>query len=123
VKGARWTEEEDTLIRENPDVPAEVLAAKLNRATGSVWRRKSQLGVHVTENWCATGRRRDGEESDTDTRPSGWYVEVIGTLLMHYEDAFNSWKHFHRYTEVKVMSADDRRGWTTLLCRRNSIAP
>lgn len=62
------------------------------------------------------------ELGDFDKRPSGWYGEVVGTLLLQCEDAYSSWKHYHRYVEVKVIGGDNT-GWTTLLCRRDENAP
>ena len=61
------------------------------------------------------------ELGDFDKRPSGWYGEVVGTLLLNYEDAYSSWKHYHRYVEVKVIG-ESKLGWTTLLCRRDKEA-
>jgi hypothetical protein len=113
LKGRAWTEEEISLIRENMTMPDAALGEKLNRSTQAIGHLKHRLR-----------RGEDAHVSPTqefDLRPSGWYGEVIGTALMDYEDAWNSWRHYHRYVEVKIISSDDR-GWTSLLCRRDENA-
>jgi len=106
-----WTDEEKALVHANPDLDTRVLADKLGRTYQSVvqfrYRTKSSY-KHNTE--------------DFDRRPSGWYGETIGTLLMHYGDAWKTWKHYHRYVEVKIIG-EDNLGWTSLLCRRDADAP
>lgn len=106
-----WSEEDLRLLRDNPDMATTALADKLGRTYQAVYRARQNLARPFREN-----------TEDYDLRPSGWYVECIGTLLTHYQDAFSSWKHYHRYVEVKPL-APGSSGWTYLLCRRDKNAP
>lgn len=112
-----WSEEELTLLRENMDLPDKVLAEKLGRSSIAVNSKKCHL-----RNGTTSTQQRKPLGQDFDERPSGWYVEVIGTLLLSYSDAYETWKHFHRYVEVKEIGAV-AGSWTYLLCRRDAQAP
>lgn len=114
--GPNWTDEEKRIVTENPDLPAKVLADKIGRTEIAVRNFRHRL-VHG-----AGGGRRNHLGQDFDKRPSGWYGEVVGTVLMDYEDAWKSWKHYHRYAEV-IVTGTSSMGWTTLLCRRDADAP
>lgn len=105
-----WTDEEKAIVRANPEMDVHVLAAKLDRT----WQAVSNM------RWRMSPEHKP-ENADFDKRPSGWYGEMIGTYLMECEDAWTSWKHYHRYVEIKV-AASDPYGWTTLLCRRDADA-
>jgi hypothetical protein len=106
-----WTEEEDQILRDNPELPDRVLADKLNRTAEAVEVRKRRL-------YKPRAPRKDfGWEFDT--RPDGWYVEIIGVLLVECPDAFESWLHYHSYKEVKQLGPE-RCSEVTLLCRRES---
>lgn len=116
--GARpcWTDEEKRLVIENPELSVAVLAEKLGRTKIAVYNFRHRI-IYGS----GYGKRvKLGQEFDT--RPSGWYRETIGTMLMEHEDAWQAWLHFHRYVEVK-MESNDERGWTTLMCRRDADAP
>lgn len=105
-----WTEEDLQILRENPNTPLRNLADKLGRSISSVSVQKSRV---------ARGRNT-GTEEDFDTRPSGWYEETIGMLLLEFPDAFETWKHYHRYTVVEHV--EEARSWVTLRCFRNADA-
>jgi hypothetical protein len=111
MAGNSWSEEDDQVIRDNAGIPVKVLADKIGRSVNSVSQRRHRL-LH--------GRPKV-EGAEYDERPSGWYSERIGTLLLNYQDAYQSWKHFHGYTEVKHVDTGTD-GWTTLLCRRDANA-
>lgn len=114
--GPAWTDEEKRLVTENMHVPDKILAEKIGRTRVAVTNFKNRV------RHGPGGGRRNHLGQDFDKRPSGWYGEVIGTLLMNCEDAWESWKHYHRYVEIVVVS-EDHSGWTTLLCRRDKNAP
>lgn len=97
-------------------LPEKVLMDKLGRSRSSITMMKTLIRRNGSR------YARDYQNRDFDTRPSGWYGEVIGTLLLGYADAYDTWKHYHRYVEVKVIG-EDKLGWTTLLCRREADAP
>jgi hypothetical protein len=114
--GPNWTQAEKDLVSDNMAMPDSVLAEKLGRTAVSINCMKYRLR-HET----SSTRMRKPISQERDMRPSGWYTEVIGTLLMECPDAYETWKHFHRYVEVKELSADP--SWTHLLCRRDTEAP
>jgi hypothetical protein len=111
-----WSEEELAILRDNMTLPDKVLAEKLGRSRIAITGKKSRLRHNFTS---TSVRKPKGQEFDT--RPSGWYTETIGTLLLHYPDAFESWKHFHRYVEI-IEVGTDLGSWTHLLCRRAAEA-
>jgi len=87
-----------------------VLAEKLGRTWQAVANIRWRMG------------HTERKQGDFDLRPSGWYGETVGTLLLAYPDAYSTWKHYHRYTEVKVIG-EDTAGWTSLLCYRDAASP
>lgn len=105
-----WTEEDKKLVLENPEIPTQVLADKLGRTYQSV----AQFRYRHKKPKLNT--------LDYDTRPSGWYGETVGKLLMEFPDAWESWLHYHRYVEYKEMGMN-AQGWVMLLCRRDADAP
>lgn len=113
-----WSEAELSLLRENMTLPDKVLAEKLGRSRIAVTGKKSRLRHNFTS---ASKRKPKGQEFDT--RPSGWYTEVVGTLLLHYPDAFESWKHYHRYVEIREIGSRPGDSNAYLFCRRDSQAP
>lgn len=112
MSGATWTEEDLQVVRDNPLMNARVLGEKLGRTAEAIYHARDRLK-----------NPRRVTHLDYDERPAGWYGEVIGTLLMQYPDAYTSWKHFHRYVEVKEIESALPGGWTQLLCRRDPEAP
>lgn len=106
-----WSAGEVQVLRDNPDMAVTALAGKLNRTYQAVSRKRQNL---------LRGYKANTE--DCDRRPSGWYTEVVGTLLCTYPDSFETWKHFHRYVEIKEIGSDCD-SWTYLLCRRDAQAP
>jgi hypothetical protein len=107
-----WSEEEIELIRNNYDLSAHVLADKLGRSVSSVYHARRRIKNKIFD-------RNTSEKLEWDERPSGWYVEIIGVLLVECPDAFESWLHFHGYQEVKQLGPV-RCSEVTLLCRRES---
>jgi hypothetical protein len=112
TNGKPWSENEIKVLRDNPDMDTVALSEKMGRTYQSVANKRRILGGTFKEN-----------TEDFDRRPSGWYVETIGTLLLHYPDAYETWKHFHRYVEIKEVDSQARDSWTYLLCRRDAQAP
>lgn len=106
-----WSEEDKAMVLDNPDMDNHVLAEKLGRTYASVIQVRHRAKTPYKKN-----------TEDFDRRPSGWYGETVGTLLMSYAPAWETWKHYHRYVEVKIVG-EDTRGWTSLLCRRDADAP
>ena len=106
-----WNDEETQILLDNPDMDTRALADKLGRTYLAVFHKRRILERKFKEN-----------TEDFDRRPSGWYVEVIGTLLLHYPDAFETWKHFHRYVEIREAGSVGG-SWSYLLCRRDAQAP
>lgn len=118
-RGFPFSDEEIALVRENSWMPASDLARKLGRKPASIKNLRYRLKNPTFE---VRKSRPRSDPADYDTRPSGWYREHVGTLLTHYADAYDTWKHYHRYVEViHVRSSHD--GWTDLLCRRDAEAP
>lgn len=118
ARGRNWTTEEKQLVMDNPDLPEDVLAEKIGRTPNAVrdFRHRLKYGAH--------GIQRNDQGQQFDERPSGWYGEHIGLLLMlpGFEDAFGAWLHYHRYVEYKVVERP-HRGWIYLMCRRDASAP
>lgn len=115
-----WSEADKQLILDNMTMPIKVLAEKLNRTPVSVTCMKYRL-----QNDTTSTRMRKRYGQDFDDRPSGWYEETIGALLMEDEDAFASWRHYHRYVELEYAGEVPERitMWVTLRCRRDADAP
>jgi hypothetical protein len=88
-----------------------VLAEKLGRPVIAVAQFRSRLKKPYTH-----------DSNDFDFRPSGWYGEIVGRLLMEFPDAWETWLHYHRYVEVREMGMN-AQGWVMLLCRRDADAP
>ena len=117
--GPNWTEEEKQLIRDNMTLPDKVLAEKLGRTRVAVTGMKYRM-----RNKISNQERHKREGKTFDTRPSGWYEETIGLLLIQDADAFETWKHYHRYVEV-IYAGEIRERitmWVTLKCRRDADA-
>src|SRR5512146_3379690 len=96
-----WHSIELEFIQENLDVHPAVLAEKLSalygpRTTKAVYHMQRRLGRKMQPR-----TRRGTELAEFDERPSGWYAETIGALLLDYPDAMCSWEHYHRYVEFK----------------------
>ena len=106
-----WSDEEIQILRDNPDMATTALADKLGRTYQSVSHKRQNLIREFKAN-----------TDDYDRRPSGWYTEVVGTLLLSYPDAFETWKHFHRYVEIKEVGTGSD-SWTYLFRRRDAQAP
>lgn len=106
-----WSDREIQVLRDNPGMATTALADKLNRTYQAVSRKRHNLA-----------RSYKANTEDHDRRPSGWYTEVVGTLLCAYPDAFETWRHFHRYVEIKE-AGSGCDSWTYLLCRRDAQAP
>ena len=117
--GPNWTAEEKKIVSENMDLPNAVLAEKIGRTATSVMSFKNRF-----RNGPHDGRRRHlGQEFDE--RPSGWYEESVGQMLIDYKPAWEAWVHYHRYVEIEV--AGERKsvlgGIVHLRCRRDADAP
>ena len=117
VKIKRWAEEDIALLQDNLDMPIRLLAEKLGRSYGAVQLAKSNLKLHGT---VRTPTQKTAAE-ELDNRPSGWYVEAIGVLLLEFPDAMETWLHYHRYTEIQFV--EESGSWVTLRCYRDADAP
>lgn len=85
-----------------------VLAEKLGRSRHAINQVKSRI-------------RRGGrsDEVDFDTRPSGWYEETIGILMLDFPDVMATWRHYHQYIEVHYVQSDVL-GWVSVRCYRDA---
>jgi hypothetical protein len=113
-KAARpWTDEERELVRSSPSTDTTVLAEKLGRTYQAVANLRFRMKSGIRHS-----------TADYDIRPSGWYEETIGQMLIECEDAFSAWKHYHRYTEIEYLgkTGDRLYTWVTLNCYRDADA-
>lgn len=119
----KWSPQELAFVRENPYMDPDVLSDKIFAATGS---RRNHKGVYHMQRRVVKGTDPDTGKSDAsfdfDERPSGWYEETIGLLLLDYPDAMKTWAHYHRYVEIEHVNTT-ATGWVTLRCRRDADAP
>lgn len=117
----RWNDEDVQLIRDNPHLTEWELADKLGRTRKAVHHQRVRMELVKHR---AKSTRAKSDPADFDTRPSGWYDETIGSLLIQCSDAFETWKHYHRYVEV-IYDGEAREklgSWVTLQCRRDADA-
>lgn len=117
----RWADEDVKLILDNPQLSEWDLAAKLGRTRKAIHHQRVRM--ELTKRRTRSTRVKS-DPADFDQRPSGWYEEVIGSLLIECKDAFDTWKHYHRYVEV-VYDGEAREhlgSWVTLQCRRDADA-
>jgi hypothetical protein len=114
TNGRAWTEEEVKILLDNPDMDTRALAEKIGRTRQSVGNKRSVLTCGYKAN-----------TENYDRRPSGWYEETIGKMLVECKDAFDSWKHYHRYVECVYMGEKLERidVWVTMNCRRDADHP
>lgn len=117
-RGFAWSAEEIRILEENPALPLKVLAEKLGRTKSAVQVARSRLKNYKS----VVERKKPSPAWEHDVRPSGWYEETVGTMLLECEDAYASWRHYHRYVIVE-MDGDDEMGWTHLRCYRDANAP
>lgn len=92
---------------------AVVLADKLGRTRQSIANKRYVLGIDYRPN-----------TQDYDRRPSGWYDETVGGMLIACKDAFGAWRHYHRYVIVEYDGEVKDRidSWVTLRCYRDADA-
>lgn len=107
-RGPFWTDAEVAIVRDNLDMDADVLAEKLGRSKHAVSQVKLRLRRGAPK----------GDKPVYDTRPSGWYEETVGSLLLEFPDAFGSWCRYHGYAEVHPVQSHSAT-WVTLRCRRD----
>jgi hypothetical protein len=120
-RGFPFTEEDIEIIKNNPLMSERALADKLGRTPTSIKNVRYRIKHRGFE---GSGSRSHSDAPQFDERPSGWYTEVIGTLLMQFPDAFESWKHYHRYVEIKEAGTPyPGDSYTYLFCRRDAEAP
>lgn len=114
--GPNWTAEEKALIQENMHVPDKVLAEKLGRSAFAINAMKYRLRNHIV--------RKAPMMREFDVRPSGWYEEAVGVMLVECADAFSTWRHYHRYTEIEYTGFKDSLlgGIIFMKCRRDADA-
>jgi hypothetical protein len=114
-----WLAEEVTLLRDNPDLEPRVLAEKLGRSIHSVAQKRHKL-ANPSVNTPSAPRLT----AEFDCRPSGWYDENVGALLIDYKPAFDAWVHYHRYVEIKYTGFKNSLlgGIFFLRCRRDADA-
>lgn len=108
------------LLKENMHLPEKVLTDKLGRSKSAVQAMKNRVRHgNPPRNLKAAA---DGKE--WDTRPSGWYEEVVGQMLVDYAPAWEAWLHYHRYVEVVQTGFRDSilGGVVQLRCRRDASA-
>lgn len=121
-RGYSWSAEESAIVRENPDLTCKVLADKIGRSESGVRNERLRQKKAAGE---STRKYVKGLATwEFDERPSGWYGEKIGLLLVEYQEAFEAWKHYHRYVEVLYVGQEMAGfGWVSLWCRRDASAP
>lgn len=114
MAASKWTEEELQILLENPDLDTTILAEKLGRSNNSVAQKRWKL---QKPEHCMTAQ--------FDKRPSGWYEESVGQMLIEFEPAWESWKHYHRYVEIEYAGYRETilGGLVHLRCRRDADAP
>lgn len=118
-RGFDYADDEIKTVRDNPWMSANALAEKLGRTPKSVKNLRYRIKHPVFE----VSRRRP--EAEFDERPSGWYEETVGLLLIQDDDSFETWKHYHRYVEIEYTGEvkDRITSWVTLRCRRDADVP
>lgn len=121
-RGPAWSEEEMRLLRENMHLPEKVLTDKLGRSKSAVQAMKNRVRHNRLPEQRRLERVPGGHEFDT--RPSGWYEEVVGKMLVEYAPAWEAWLHYHRYVEVVQTGFRDSilGGVVQLQCRRDASA-
>lgn len=110
-RGPFWTDAEVAVVRDNLDVDSDVLAEKLGRSRHAV----NQVKLRLRRGALT------GDRLEYDTRPSGWYEETVGSLLLEFPDAFTAWCHYHGYVEAHPVETHSVN-WVTLRCRRDESA-
>ena len=115
-----WSDEEVSLLRDNLELDNRVLAEKLGRSVNSVAQKRHKL-ANPSVNKPSAPRLT----AEFDCRPSGWYDENVGALLVEYKPAFDAWVHYHRYVEVEYTGFKGSLlgGIFFLRCRRDADAP
>jgi hypothetical protein len=109
-KGLAWTPEDIAFVRENRGESTKLLGEILGRTPHAIAQLKTKFNKE--ENTAP-------ELADIDRRPTGWYQDTIGILLLSFPDVMATWRHFHKYVKVEYMETQ-KTGWVTVKCYRDA---
>lgn len=109
-KGLAWTAADVQFVEENRHEDSKLLAEMLGRTPHAIAQLKTKLRKHDDE---------IPESCDYDIRPSGWYEDTIGILLLSFPDVMATWRHYHKYVKV-IYVETQRTGWVTINCYRDA---